>query len=78
MTEFNDILIWGAKNTATIMEGVKDMNIKMIKIDPAKVLSATVTILGIAGTLLSAKVQANERAELKEELMKEVLAELKK
>ena len=54
------------------------MNIKMIKIDPAKVLSATVTILGIAGTLLSAKVQANERAELKGELMKEVLAELKK
>ena len=39
------------------------MNIKMIKIDPAKALSATVTILGIAGTLLSAKVQANERAE---------------
>ena len=54
------------------------MNIKMIKIDPEKALSATVTILGIAGTLLSAKVQANERAELKEELMKEVLAELKK
>lgn len=54
------------------------MNIKMIKIDPAKALSAAVTILGIAGTLLSAKVQANERVELKEELMKEVLAELKK
>ena len=55
------------------------MKIKEIKIDPAKVLSVTVTALGVAGTLLATKVQANERkamkAELKDELMKELLAE---
>lgn len=46
------------------------------KIDPAKLLSVTVTALGVVGTLLASKVQSNERkamkAELKEELIKEL------
>lgn len=48
-----------------------------IKIDPAKALSISVTALGVLGTILSSKVQANDRkamkAELKDELMKELL-----
>lgn len=48
-----------------------------IKIDPTKALSMTVTLLTVAGTLLSTKVQANEKAALKEEVLKEVLDELK-
>ena len=55
------------------------MKIKEIKIDPAKALSVTVTALGVVGTLLATKVQANERkamkTELKDELMKELLTE---
>ena len=55
------------------------MKIKEIKIDPAKALSVTVTALGVVGTLLATKVQANERkamkAELKDELRKELLTE---
>ena len=46
------------------------------KVDPAKLLSVTVTALGVVGTLLASKVQSNERkamkAELKEELIKEL------
>ena len=46
------------------------------KIDPAKLLSVTVTVLGVVGTLLASKVQSNDRkamkAELKEELIKEL------
>ena len=48
-----------------------------IKIDPTKALSATVTVLTIVGTLLTTKVQANEKAAMKEEVLKEVLDELK-
>lgn len=46
------------------------------KIDPAKVLSITVTVLGVVGTLLSSKVDSDNRkimkAELKDELLKEI------
>lgn len=49
------------------------------KIDGAKVLSLAVTLLGVAGTLLSSQVEANNRkamkAEIKEELTKELLKE---
>ena len=52
-----------------------------LKIDPTKALSIAVTALGVVGTLLSSKVHANEtkamKAELKDELMKELLAEKK-
>lgn len=49
-----------------------------IKIDSAKVLSIAVTALGVAGTLLSNKVQANDRKAMKEELKKELLNEISK
>lgn len=52
-----------------------------LKFDPTKALSITVTALGVVGTLLSSKVHANEtkamKAELKDELMKELLNEKK-
>ena len=48
-----------------------------LKIDPAKALSVGVTILGVAGTILSSVVHKNEqnamKAELKEEIMKDLL-----
>lgn len=47
-----------------------------IKIDPAKALSVTVTILGIAGTLLTGKVEENNRKAMKSELKDELLKEL--
>lgn len=51
------------------------------KFDPTKALSIAVTALGVAGTLLSSVVHANEnkamKAELKEELLKELLTEKK-
>lgn len=54
---------------------------KKFEIDPAKVLSVTVTVLGIAGTLLSNKVEGNNRkkmkAEIKGELMKELSEQVK-
>ena len=47
-----------------------------IKIDPAKALSITVTALGVVGTLLSAKVAKNDQAALKAELKDELMKEL--
>ena len=48
-----------------------------IKFDPKKLLPVASLVLGLAGTLISNKIQANERetmkAELKEELMKDLL-----
>ena len=47
------------------------------KLDTTKVLSIAVTLLGIAGTVLSNKVESDNRkamkSELKDELMKELL-----
>lgn len=51
---------------------------KKFKIDPAKGLSIFVTILGVAGTLLSNKVEENARKTMKDEVKKEVLDELSK
>lgn len=52
-----------------------------LKFDPTKALSITVTVLGVVGTLLSSKVHANEtkamKAELKDELMNELLKDKK-
>lgn len=54
---------------------------KKFKIDPAKALSVTVTALGVVGTLLASKVQANDRkamkAELKDELLKDLTNQMK-
>lgn len=48
-----------------------------IKLDPKKLLPVASLALGLAGTLISNKIQANERAtmkaEIKEELMKDLL-----
>lgn len=49
-----------------------------IKMDSAKALSIAVTVLGVAGTLLSNKVQANDRKAMKEELKRELLDEISK
>lgn len=51
---------------------------KDIKIDSTKVLGIAVTILGIAGTLLSNKVEENKMKELKSELKDEILKDIKK
>lgn len=48
------------------------------KMDPTKVLSITATVLGIVGTLLSNKVESNNRKNLKSELKKEIMKELAK
>ncbi len=47
-----------------------------IKIDPTKALNVTVTLLTVVGTLLSTKAQANEKAAMKEEVLKEVMEKL--
>lgn len=47
-----------------------------IKIDPAKALSVGVTALGVLGTILSAKVAKNDQAALKAELKEELIKEL--
>lgn len=48
------------------------------KFDANKVLPVAVTLLGLAGTLLSNKVDANNRKALKLELKDELLKELTK
>lgn len=49
-----------------------------LKLDPAKILSVAVTVLGVAGTLLSSKVESNNRKAMKSELKEELLKELSK
>lgn len=49
-----------------------------IKFDPAKILSVTVTVLGVAGTLLASKVDSNNRKAMKSELKDELIKELSK
>lgn len=51
---------------------------KDVKIDSNKVLGLTVTILGLAGTLLSTKVEENKMKDLKSELKDELMKEIKK
>lgn len=51
---------------------------KDIKIDSTKVLGIAVTVLGVAGTLLSNKVEENKMKELKIELKDEILKDIKK
>lgn len=48
------------------------------KMDMTKLLPVAVTMLGIAGTLLSSKVESNNRKALKSELKEELLKELSK
>jgi hypothetical protein len=51
---------------------------KDVKIDSTKVLGIAVTVLGVAGTLLSNKVEENKMKELKSELKDEILKDIKK
>lgn len=46
------------------------------KIDGTKALSIGVTVLGVVGTLLSAKVHDNEQKALQAKLKEEILKEL--
>ena len=48
------------------------------KFDTAKALSITVTVLSVAGTLLSNKVDSDNRKAMKAELKRELLKELSK
>ena len=49
-----------------------------IKFDTSKILSLAVTILGVAGTLLSSKVESDNRKAMKNELLNELKKDLRK
>jgi hypothetical protein len=49
-----------------------------IKFDTSKILSLSVTILGVAGTLLSSKVESDNRKAMKDELLNELKKDLRK
>ena len=51
---------------------------KDIKIDPTKVLGIAVTALGIAGTLLSSKLEDRKMDDLKSELKDDILKQINK
>ena len=51
---------------------------KDIKIDPTKVLGIAVTALGIAGTLLSSKLEDRKMNDLKSELKDDILNQINK
>ena len=48
-----------------------------LKIDSAKALSIGVNVLGVVGTLLSSKVDSNNRKAMKSEIKDELMKELK-
>ena len=64
---------YNGKETITMKNSFKD-----IKIDSTKVLGIAVTVLGVAGTLLSNKVEENKMKDLKNELKDEILKDIKK
>lgn len=49
-----------------------------IKFDATKILPITVTLLGVLGTVLSNKVDSDNRKAMKAELKEELLKELSK
>lgn len=51
---------------------------KDIKIDPTKVLGIAVTALGLAGTLLSNKLEDRKMNDLKGELKDDILKQINK
>ena len=51
---------------------------KDIKFDPTKVLGIAVTALGIAGTLLSNKLEDRKMNDLKSELKDDILKQINK
>lgn len=66
-----------AENTATVMRRKEMLNMKKlnIKIKPETAVSVALGILGIAQMLLTNKKDANDKAQLKEEILTEVLKE---
>lgn len=55
---------------------MKKFNLPKIDVSPAKALGLLVTGLTVAATLLSTKVEADNRQAMKDELKKEILNEL--
>lgn len=51
---------------------------KDVKIDPSRVLGLTVTVLGVATTLLTNKMEDHKMKGLKEEVKNDILKEIKK
>lgn len=49
-----------------------------VKIDSTKVLGLTVTVLGLAGTLLSGKLEDRKMNDLKKELKDDIMKEFTK
>ena len=55
---------------------MKKINLPKIDVSPAKALGILVTGLTVAATLLSTKVESDNRQAMKDELKKEILNEL--
>lgn len=51
---------------------------KDVKVDPTKALGFAVTVLGVAGTLLSSKLEDHKMKSLKDEVTKDVLKQINK
>lgn len=51
---------------------------KDVKVDPTKVLGIAVTAIGLAGTLLSNKLEDRKMKDLKDEVTKDVLKQINK
>lgn len=51
---------------------------KDVKIDSTKILGLTVTVLGLAGTLLSNKMEDQKMKDLRSELKDDILKEINK
>ena len=49
-----------------------------VKIDSTKILGLTVTVLGLAGTLLSNKMEDQKMKDLRSELKDDILKEINK
>lgn len=51
---------------------------KDVKVDPTRVLGIAVTAIGLAGTLLSNKLEDRKMKDLKDEVTKDVLKQINK
>ena len=51
---------------------------KDVKVDPTRVLGLAVTAIGLAGTLLSNKLEDRKMKDLKDEVTKDVLKQINK
>ena len=51
---------------------------KDVKVDPTRVLGIAVTAIGLAGTLLSNKLEDRKMKDLKDEVTKDILKQINK